>query len=85
MSSAEFPQVAEPPVEETPQPNELPPVPEVRQCQDPEDSNYGCAAVKSAVPFGAWMVANPGVVNINSAGGHWEVDDKVVENWEVLS
>lgn len=59
-------------------------LPEVRQCTDEEDRNFGCVAVKSKTPFGAWLVANPGTPTINAAGGHWESDDVTVENWKVL-
>jgi hypothetical protein len=58
-------------------------IPEVRQCTDDEDPMFGCVAVKSAVPFGDWLVANPGVVNMNAAGGHWAPDAEV-EGWVVL-
>lgn len=60
-------------------------LPEVRQCQDEESPSFGSVAVKSAVPFGTWLVANPGVVSINSAGGYWEADDDVVAEWTVLT
>lgn len=60
------------------------PVPEVRQCQDPENPSFGSVAVKSAVPFGNWLVANPGAVSINSAGGHWETGDEAVASWTPL-
>lgn len=60
-------------------------LPEVRQCTDEESRNFGCVAVKSAVPFGDWLVSNPGVVSMNSAGGHWESDDSTVKDWKVVS
>jgi hypothetical protein len=58
-------------------------IPEVRQCTDDADPNFGCVAVKSAVPFGSWFVGNPGLVNMNAAGGHW-AQDAEVEGWAVL-
>ena len=52
--------------------------PEVRQCQNPEDTQFGSVAVKSAVPGFAWGVFNP------ANGGHWETNDEVVRSWKVL-
>jgi hypothetical protein len=53
--------------------------PQVRQCQDSTDPNYGCVAVKSAVPGWAWGVFNP------ASGGHWEPTDAVVDSWKVIT
>lgn len=54
-------------------------LPEVRQCQDEEDSLFGCAAVKGrGNQTGQWGVMNP------ATGGHWATDDEVKE-WKVLA
>lgn len=58
--------------------------PEVRQCQDPEDRNFGCVAVKSSVPFGEWFVGNPGVNGVTTCGGHWDQGEDIVKDWKVL-
>lgn len=50
-------------------------LPDVRQCTDPEDSQYGSTATKAGA--NRWLVANP------ENGGHWAVDDEV-EGWSVL-
>jgi hypothetical protein len=73
--------VAEAPIKADPTPAPA----EVRQCTDPESPNFGCVAVKSPTPYGEWLVANPGTVNIRAAGGHWEDDDTNVAEWNVLS
>jgi hypothetical protein len=54
------------------------PLPEVRQCQDVESSQYGSVAVKSGLQQFTWGVFNP--VN----GGHWETDDETVGKWTVM-
>lgn len=59
-------------------------LPEVRQCDDDESRYYGSVAVASTSPFGKWLVANPGNISMPAAGGHWEADDKLVEDWKVL-
>ena len=56
--------------------------PEVRQCRDQADEQFGAVAVKAAPD--RWGVMNPGVVNPNRVGGHW-TDDKEVAGWVVLS
>ncbi|OBI98080.1 hypothetical protein [Mycobacterium sp. 1465703.0] len=55
--------------------------PEVRQCTDPTDADFGSVAVRSDSPFGAWFVGRPSGAG---AGGHWETTDELVENWPVL-
>jgi hypothetical protein len=52
--------------------------PEARQCQQQGDPNFGCVAVKAAVPGWAWGVFNP------ATGGHWEQTDATVSNWAVI-
>jgi hypothetical protein len=51
--------------------------PEVRQCTDPEDSQYGAVAVKSNLPGLDWGVMNP------ANGGHWATDEEVAD-WTKL-
>lgn len=58
---------------------EAPVLPEVRQCQDPDNWQYGCVAVKSNLPGLAWGVFSP------TNGGHWEESDDTVGAWPVVS
>ena len=58
-------------------------LPEVRQCKDPDSPQFGSIAVKADLPFGEWFVGNPGLVSINTAGGHWGSFGEV-ESWTVL-
>lgn len=65
-----------------------PPLPEVRQCQDPASQYYGRTATAAFDQFtgearpGVWMIANP------QTGGHWthtsEPEGKDIESWPVL-
>lgn len=57
------------------------PIPEVRQCQDQEDENFGAVAVKTDLPIGEWFVGRP---SGRGAGGHWGEDAEVAD-WKVLS
>ena len=58
-------------------------LPEVRQCTDPKSNQFGSVAVRADLPFGEWFVGNPGIVSINTAGGHWGSSGEV-EGWTVL-
>lgn len=49
--------------------------PEVRQCRDEDDPQYGSVAV--AAGDDRWGVMNP------NSGGHW-ASDADVEDWNVL-
>jgi hypothetical protein len=49
-------------------------LPEVRQCTNEEDPQYGSVAVKAGA--NRWGVMNP------SNGGHWSEDDEV-KDWTV--
>lgn len=51
------------------------PLPEVRQCQDPEHNLYGAVAVQS---LGRWGVMDPAI------GGHWATDAEV-DGWKTLT
>lgn len=52
------------------------PLPEVRQCQDAANWQFGCVAVKGQV---AWGVMN------HKSGGHWApLDDADIATWKVL-
>lgn len=53
--------------------------PQVRQCTDPADPQFGAVAVTAAVPGWAWGVFNP--VN----GGHWETNDSIVGAWTLMT
>lgn len=52
-------------------------LPEARQCQDPQDPQFGAVAVK-APGENRWGVMNP------NNGGHWATDDEVA-TWKVIS
>jgi hypothetical protein len=51
-------------------------VPEARQCQDPEDAQFGAVTVKAGED--RWGVMNP------NNGGHWATDAEV-DGWKVIS
>lgn len=53
--------------------------PEVRQCQDTTDPNYGAVAVQSGVNQFAWGVFHP------VSGGHWDTNDEITKTWTVLT
>ena len=53
--------------------------PEVRQCQDTTDPQFGAVAIKSDLIGIAWGVFHP------SRGGHWISNDAEVENWKVIA
>jgi hypothetical protein len=53
--------------------------PEVRQCRDTSDVNFGCVAVATPHPNFAWGVFNP------ATGGHWESNDETVKTWKVVT
>lgn len=51
-------------------------LPEVRQCTDPEDTQFGCTATKAGANH--WLVANP------EHGGHWAGDEEV-KGWAAVN
>lgn len=56
-----------------------PPLPEVRQQNDPERDQYGSTATKgSGITEGRWGVMN------STNGGHWATDDEV-KDWTPLA
>ena len=55
-------------------------IPEVRQCLDPNNADFGAVAVKAGE--NRWGVMNPGVVDPNRIGGHW-TNDNEVSTWDV--
>jgi hypothetical protein len=52
-----------------------PKVPEVRQCRNPDDAQFGAVAVSAGGT--RWGVMNP------NNGGHW-AEDAEVADWTVL-
>lgn len=54
-------------------------LPEVRQCSDPNNVDFGAVAVKAGE--NRWGVMNPGVVDPNRIGGHWAYDVEV-STWD---
>lgn len=50
------------------------PLPEIRQCTDPEHALYGAVAVATTLGSFKWAVMHP------QYGGHWAGDDEV-KNW----
>lgn len=61
---------------------DLKPLPEVRQCVDPDDSMFGAVAVKSAIPGYDWGVMTTNNGGHNASTGSTEA--KAVEAWPVL-
>lgn len=53
-----------------------PSAPEVRQCTDPENAQFGSVAVSAGQD--RWGVMSP------NNGGHWTVDDEV-KDWKVVT
>jgi hypothetical protein len=53
-----------------------PALPEVRQCQDPDNHLFGATAVAGG-PKGSWGVMHPGI------GGHWATPEEVAD-WPVI-
>lgn len=63
--------------------NTTPPLPQVRQCNDPNDMEYGSVAVAAAFGDYAWFVGRPGFGG--RAGGYWvpadSTQDKAIQTW----
>lgn len=59
-------------------------LPEVRQCTNPDDPEYGSAAVAATWGGNAWLVARPGSGR-GGVGAHWaeagSAEDKAVQQW----
>ena len=53
--------------------------PEVRQCQNPDDPQFGAVAVKSDRADYAWGVFHP------RTGGHWDENNDAVQDWAPLT
>lgn len=57
------------------------PIPEVRQCRNEDDDQFGAVAVASG--NNRWGVMIPLDMATGRGGGHWASDDEV-KDWTVL-